>query len=192
MAYPEPGNPLDLLAICAASRPPCETYMHYRRYAVEDVPCSDMESLRDWVYARWCEKEELLNEYYETKKFPLIPKSQQINKENISSIETLQEAKLVTVPETKNKSTESLQEAQFVSMTEINKKSTASTESLHEAQFVATSKIKKESTDSTKSIRKAHKVTMSEWWIVFLHFFFISSSVFHCYLLSKMWNFVHT
>lgn len=129
VAYPEPHKPLDLLAICAASRPPCITHMHYRRYAITDVPYNSMESLRDWVYTRWTEKEELLNEFYCTEKFPHLPKSQ---------------------------------------------------------------RIKEESTDSLPKAGIPRRITMSEWQIVFLHVFFISSSVFHCYLLRKMWNFIHT
>lgn len=126
VAYPESQRPLDLLAICAASRPSCITYLHYRRYSIEDVPFQSMEVLRDWVYDRWTEKEQLLNEYYSTGEFPLVPKGQQIDKE------------------------------------------------------------------STDSSPRAQLITMSEWWIAFLHIFFVSSSVLHCYLLCKMWHFVHT
>lgn len=129
VAYPEPHKPLDLLAICAASRPPCITHLYYRRYAITDVECKTMESLRDWVYDRWIEKEELLNEFYHTGMFPHLPESQ---------------------------------------------------------------RIKEKSTDSLQNTGIPRPITMSELQIVFLHVFFISSSLFHCYLLHKIWNFIHT
>ncbi|KFM73636.1 Acyl-CoA:lysophosphatidylglycerol acyltransferase 1, partial [Stegodyphus mimosarum] len=124
VAYPEPHKPLDLLAICASSRPSCVTYLHYRRYSVNDVPLDNMEALRDWVYKRWSEKDELLEEYYRTGKFPSLPKSQRNNKNDDL-------------------------------MCEI----------------------------------KSRRIEMSNWWIAFLHLFFISSSIFHYFLLRRMWNF---
>ncbi|XP_015916097.1 acyl-CoA:lysophosphatidylglycerol acyltransferase 1 [Parasteatoda tepidariorum] len=122
IAYPELHNPLDLLAICASSRPSCLTYLYYRRYPVADVPLDSTDSLRDWVYARWSEKEELLKEYYSTKKFPHLPQSQRNGNSDIVQ-------------------------------------------------------------------NQPHHVRMTVTQIISIHVFFISSTLLHWYLLSKMWNF---
>lgn len=69
IGYPDGGKPLDLPTICSSYRPPCTTYFHYRCYPIDDVP-EDMESMKEWLYDRWVEKENLLDEYYKTGKFP--------------------------------------------------------------------------------------------------------------------------
>jgi len=69
IAYPN-GQPLDLFAIVFGHRPPCRTVIHYRRYAVKDIPRGSEPLLR-WLYDRWTEKEALLDHYYKTGKFPV-------------------------------------------------------------------------------------------------------------------------
>lgn len=188
IAYPDQQKPLDLLAICAASRPPCITYMHFRRYAIEDVPYHNSDSLRDWLYDRWSEKEELLDEYYSTKKFPLLPKRQQACKEKadclLDSEDALEKSTdfLLEDQSPVQKDTNSLQKS-----TEPLPKSIDSVqENTHSVQEGPDTLQK-----STEFPERAHVVTMSQGWIVTLHFFFISSTLFHCYLLRKMWNYIH-
>jgi len=68
IAYPN-GKPLDILTIFCGSVPPCNTVFHYRCYPILEVP-SDNESLKQWVYDRYIEKESMLETYYRTGKFP--------------------------------------------------------------------------------------------------------------------------
>lgn len=69
MAYPDGGQPLDLQSIFGGYRPPCNTLLHYRKYNIEEVP-RDEDGLTSWVNARYKEKDELLQKFYETGVFP--------------------------------------------------------------------------------------------------------------------------
>ena len=68
IGYPE-GKPLDGLCILGGHRPPCETAVLYRVYPIQDIPCQG-EALLMWMYKRWEEKEELLQSFYSTGRFP--------------------------------------------------------------------------------------------------------------------------
>ncbi|XP_064484689.1 acyl-CoA:lysophosphatidylglycerol acyltransferase 1-like isoform X2 [Ornithodoros turicata] len=70
IGYPDYGKPLDLLIISGGFRKPCTVHMHYRRFPVSDVPFDSQERLTKWLYDRWVEKEELLDELYRTGRFP--------------------------------------------------------------------------------------------------------------------------
>ncbi|XP_021916095.1 acyl-CoA:lysophosphatidylglycerol acyltransferase 1-like [Zootermopsis nevadensis] len=69
IAYPE-GKPLDLGAIVTGYRKPCKTFLFYRLFPCRDVP-RDHEAMTKWLYDRFVEKEELLDAYYKTGKFPV-------------------------------------------------------------------------------------------------------------------------
>ncbi|XP_022253561.1 LOW QUALITY PROTEIN: acyl-CoA:lysophosphatidylglycerol acyltransferase 1-like [Limulus polyphemus] len=71
VGYPDGGRPLSLPTICTGSRPPCVTYMHYRKFPIDDIPSNNEEELRNWLFKRWQEKEEMLTEFYKTGKFPV-------------------------------------------------------------------------------------------------------------------------
>ncbi|KAF8983880.1 hypothetical protein BGZ46_009337 [Entomortierella lignicola] len=60
--YPLPG-----LYINKAQ--PKEINMHLRRFAVKDIPSTEPEFI-EWVRARWIEKDELMEVFYKTGKFP--------------------------------------------------------------------------------------------------------------------------
>ncbi|UYV82980.1 LPGAT1 [Cordylochernes scorpioides] len=68
VAYPDQSDPLTLFEITLGSRPPCSTFLHYRRFPVEGVP-QDPEALKLWLYDRWSEKEQLLNSFYKDGEF---------------------------------------------------------------------------------------------------------------------------
>lgn len=68
IAYPE-GKPLDLGAIVTGYRKPCKTFLFYRLFPCRDVP-RDHEAMTKWLYDRFVEKEQLLDAYYKTGKFP--------------------------------------------------------------------------------------------------------------------------
>ncbi|XP_065095556.1 acyl-CoA:lysophosphatidylglycerol acyltransferase 1-like [Ochlerotatus camptorhynchus] len=68
IGYPN-GKPLDLPNIMHGLRNPCQTYLFYRLYRSSEVP-RDSESLTQWLYDRFIEKEKLLEEFYRTGVFP--------------------------------------------------------------------------------------------------------------------------
>lgn len=68
IAYPE-GKPLDLFQIVFGSRPACVTHVHYRLFDVKDIP-SEAESLKQWMYNLYAEKEKMLEDFYRTGIFP--------------------------------------------------------------------------------------------------------------------------
>lgn len=44
--------------------------MHWRRFSVAEIPLDDQKEFDVWLRARWAEKDQLLDEYYETGRFP--------------------------------------------------------------------------------------------------------------------------
>ncbi|KAF9357781.1 hypothetical protein BGX26_003089 [Mortierella sp. AD094] len=60
--YPLPGLYVD-------QAQPKEINMHLRRFAIKDIPETEPEFVK-WVRARWTEKDELMEEFYKTGKFP--------------------------------------------------------------------------------------------------------------------------
>ncbi|BES93449.1 Acyltransferase [Nesidiocoris tenuis] len=69
IAYPE-GKPIDLPTIVAGCRKPCQTFMFYRLYPSIDLP-EDLESITKWLFARWEEKERILDTFYKTGEIPV-------------------------------------------------------------------------------------------------------------------------
>ncbi|KAL4890424.1 hypothetical protein BDV59DRAFT_194976 [Aspergillus ambiguus] len=51
-------------------RPPTSVNMYWRRFAVADIPLDDQKDFDAWLRARWTEKDQLLDEYFETGRFP--------------------------------------------------------------------------------------------------------------------------
>lgn len=70
IGYPDMGKPLDLFAISGGFRKQCVVHMHYRRFPIAQVPVHDSEALTKWLYDRWAEKEDLLDIFYRTGRFP--------------------------------------------------------------------------------------------------------------------------
>ncbi|CAJ0577014.1 unnamed protein product, partial [Mesorhabditis spiculigera] len=68
IAYPH-GIPLTLATIAMGTREKCDIGVHYRVYDAEEVPFEDDDALRDWMYARYKEKDDMLGRYYETGEF---------------------------------------------------------------------------------------------------------------------------
>lgn len=44
--------------------------MYWRRFAVADIPLDDQSEFDAWIRARWAEKDQLLDECFETGRFP--------------------------------------------------------------------------------------------------------------------------
>ncbi|KIW19914.1 hypothetical protein PV08_00489 [Exophiala spinifera] len=51
-------------------RPPKCVNMHWRRFAVSSIPLSDAKEFEAWLMDRWREKDELLEQWYDTGRFP--------------------------------------------------------------------------------------------------------------------------
>lgn len=51
-------------------RPPKSVNMYWRRFAVTELPLHSAEAFEAWLDARWQEKEQLLEQYFETGLFP--------------------------------------------------------------------------------------------------------------------------
>uniref|UniRef100_A0A182T357 Phospholipid/glycerol acyltransferase domain-containing protein n=1 Tax=Anopheles maculatus TaxID=74869 RepID=A0A182T357_9DIPT len=68
VAYPQ-GTPLDLPNIVHGMRDPCQTFLFYKLYHSSEVP-RESESLTQWLYNRFYEKEKLLEEFYRTGSWP--------------------------------------------------------------------------------------------------------------------------
>lgn len=51
-------------------RPPTSVNMHWRRFAVSDIPLDDQKEFEEWLRARWAEKDQLLDYFFETGRFP--------------------------------------------------------------------------------------------------------------------------
>ncbi|CAI6333274.1 unnamed protein product [Periconia digitata] len=51
-------------------RPPKSVNMHWRRFAVKDIPTHDEKLFGDWLLKRWREKDDLIEYYLEHDRFP--------------------------------------------------------------------------------------------------------------------------
>lgn len=54
-------------------RPPPSVNMHWRRFAVKDIPLDDHDTFDAWLRERWHEKDVLINEFLATGRFPATP-----------------------------------------------------------------------------------------------------------------------
>ena len=68
IAYPQ-GKPLHFIHVLLGNQEPCQTLIHYRKYLVRDIPREE-QALMQWLIDRYVEKEQLLDEFYKTGKFP--------------------------------------------------------------------------------------------------------------------------
>ena len=68
IGYPN-HKALDLQTIMTATRNPCQTTIHYRKFPISEVP-TETEALTKWLNDRWIEKEKMLDIFYKTGKFP--------------------------------------------------------------------------------------------------------------------------
>ncbi|CAL5874095.1 uncharacterized protein PFLUO_LOCUS8382 [Penicillium psychrofluorescens] len=65
-----PDKYFTLRSTYGQGRPPTSVNMHWRRFAVSDIPLDDQKEFDEWLRDRWTEKDELLNQYFETGRFP--------------------------------------------------------------------------------------------------------------------------
>ena len=47
--------------------------MHWRRFAISQIPLDDTKAFEDWLLRRWIEKDQLVEHYLRNGKFPGFP-----------------------------------------------------------------------------------------------------------------------
>lgn len=62
-----------MLGMVVGSNPTNDTLLHWRAFKVKDIPREEI-ALRDWLYDRYTEKDEILRAYYEEGTIPGISK----------------------------------------------------------------------------------------------------------------------
>ncbi|ODM23536.1 hypothetical protein SI65_01125 [Aspergillus cristatus] len=65
-----PDKYFTLRSTCLQGRPPKCVNMHWRRFRISEIPLDDQKDFEEWLLARWTEKDQLLEECYETGRFP--------------------------------------------------------------------------------------------------------------------------
>ncbi|KAL2848481.1 acyltransferase-domain-containing protein [Aspergillus pseudoustus] len=65
-----PDKYFTLRSTYVQGRPPTSVNMYWRRFAVADIPLDDQKDFDVWLNARWTEKDELLEQYFGTGRFP--------------------------------------------------------------------------------------------------------------------------
>ena len=68
IGYPEHKD-MNLQTILFGTRNPCQTTVYFRKFPIMDVPLEG-EALTKWLNDRFVEKEEMLDVFYKTGKFP--------------------------------------------------------------------------------------------------------------------------
>ena len=69
-------------------RPPKSVSLHWRRFAVADIPVNDEEKFAAWLEQRWREKDDMLEHFYETGSFPMNNTASEKASGKVRSIET--------------------------------------------------------------------------------------------------------
>ncbi len=64
------GDIFTLRSVYFQGRPPKSVNMHWRRFAIKDIPYTDHEKMNEWTLQRWREKDELIEQYVKTGRFP--------------------------------------------------------------------------------------------------------------------------
>lgn len=59
-----------LRSVYFQGRPPKSVNMHWRRFAIKDIPYDDKDAMHEWVMQRWREKDEMIDAFLRDGKFP--------------------------------------------------------------------------------------------------------------------------
>lgn len=59
-----------LRSVYFQGRPPKSVNLHFRRFRVADIPVDDQQAMNSWLLARWREKDELVEAFMRTGRFP--------------------------------------------------------------------------------------------------------------------------
>jgi len=63
----------NMTSVFYLGRPPKSVNIHWRRFKIADIPVEDVDGMQKWILDRWMEKDELLDVFSKTKKFPYDP-----------------------------------------------------------------------------------------------------------------------
>ncbi|PGH23190.1 hypothetical protein AJ80_02720 [Polytolypa hystricis UAMH7299] len=69
-------------------RPPKVVNLYWRRFAVSEIPLDDQKEFEAWLLKRWAEKDALLEQFYETGKFPPCERESGSNVNGVEYIES--------------------------------------------------------------------------------------------------------
>lgn len=64
------GDIFTLRSVYFQGRPPKSVNMHWRRFKISEIPYDDSDAMSEWVLQRWREKDDLLEAFLQTGKFP--------------------------------------------------------------------------------------------------------------------------
>ncbi|KAF2160751.1 hypothetical protein M409DRAFT_70280 [Zasmidium cellare ATCC 36951] len=67
-----------LRSVYFQGRPPHSVNMHWRRFKVKDLPIDDHDQFAEWMFQQWRIKDDLLDAFYKTGKFPADKSAVQI------------------------------------------------------------------------------------------------------------------
>ena len=59
-----------LRSVYFQGRPPTSVNMHWRRFAIKDIPFNDSDAMHEWTLQRWREKDDLIETFLQHGKFP--------------------------------------------------------------------------------------------------------------------------
>lgn len=59
-----------LRSVYFQGRPPTSVNMHWRRFAIKDIPYGDKDAMHEWTMQRWREKDDLIETFLKEGKFP--------------------------------------------------------------------------------------------------------------------------
>lgn len=65
-----PDRYFTLRSTYGQGRPPKSVNMYWRRWALADIPLDDQKAFEEWLLERWREKDDLLEQFFETGRFP--------------------------------------------------------------------------------------------------------------------------
>ena len=56
-------------------RAPISVNMHWRRFAIKDMPLDDKDAMQQWILQRWREKDALIDAFQREGRFPAVPEA---------------------------------------------------------------------------------------------------------------------
>lgn len=64
------GGIYTIRSVYLEGRPPKSVNMHWRRFKVSDIPADDVDKMQAWTLQRWREKDEIIQTFLDTGRFP--------------------------------------------------------------------------------------------------------------------------
>lgn len=67
-----------LRSVYFQGRQPKSVNMHWRRFAIKDIPMDNNDAMHEWIMQRWREKDDMIEAFLKAGKFPADPEAVQI------------------------------------------------------------------------------------------------------------------